>query len=402
MPERHPPHWITQVRATGSRIPGAALLLPFLLGPAQPGIANEPRGIPVGIFRTKPKVTLSSTWENNIYKSQDHESSDFIHGIEPEITLVTHWRKDSYQLSWKGKHQDYLNHNLEDRTDHTLSAKAEWSPNRKTVITMEYQFKDEHDERGAPGTGSVNPATPPNEWFENILSGSTQWTSGRFRTVLDLEWGYRESENNGQSSQDRYWDELGLTLMYALAPKTKLLVETGLKDITYATAPENNSLESRVLAGVTWSATAKTEGGFKLGAMHKEMDDDAKEDGNGITLSSDVTWKPLSRSSVHLLASRGFDEGETGSEHFIATDFKVDASHDIRPKIKLKGDMGFNNSDYSGPRNEDLWSAGVGLDYKLPKWFFVTGRLGHSTKKSTEADADYDSDLFTIALTGSL
>ncbi|MBF0109653.1 MAG: outer membrane beta-barrel protein [Magnetococcales bacterium] len=383
-------------------IPGILLLLSSILGPARQGFADEPRGIPVGIFRTKPKVTLSSTWEDNIYKSENNPTHDFITGIEPEITLVTHWRKDRYQISWKGKHQDYLNHNREDRTDHTLAATAEWSPNRKTVLNVEYQFKDSHDERGAPGTGTVNPATPPNEWFENILSASAQWTSGRFRTVLDLERGFKDSQNNGQSLQDRYWDAVDLTLMFALAPKTKLLVETGLKDITYDTNPQNNSLESRILAGVTWSATAKTEGGFKIGAMHKEMDDENKPDGNGITLSSDVTWKPLSRSMVHLLAKRGFDEGETGAEHFIATDFKLDASHDIRPKIKLKGDMGFNNSDYAGSKDEDLWTAGIGLDYKLPKWFFVSGRIGHSSKNSTEADADYDSDLLTIALTGSL
>ena len=380
-----------------------ALLLPLMLGPAQQGgAADEPRGIPVGILRTKPKMTISSTWEDNIYKSQDNPTGDFIAGIEPEISLVTHWHKDTYHVTWNGKHQNYLNHNLEDRTDHTLSAGAEWSPNRKTVLSLEYQFKDKHDERGAPGTGAVNSATGPNEWFDNTLSASTQFTFGRFRTVLDLKRSYEESQNNDKSIQDHFWDDANITLMYALAPKTKLSVETGLKDITYDSDPSKDSLESRILAGVTWTATAKTEGGIKIGAMHKEMDAEDQPDGNGLTFSSDITWQPLTRSRLHLLASRGFDEGETGSEHFIATDLKLDASHDIRPKIKLKGDLGFNNSDYAGPKNEDLWSAGVGLDYKLPKWFFVTGRLGRSMKRSTEAQADYDSDLLMIALTGSL
>lgn len=384
------------------RAKGALASLLFLTAISHVEAAQEPRGIPVGIFRTKPKMAVSTTWEDNIYKSQDNPTGDLIVSVEPVISLVTRWRKDKFHITWQAKHQNYVNHDLEDRTDHTIAVGGELSPNRKTVLNMEYKFKDEHDERGAPGTGAVNPATGPNEWFTNVLSGSAQYTSGRFRTILALETGDKESVNNGRSNLDYYWNDVDLTLMYALAPKTKLLVETGFKDITYDHDPGNNSLESRILTGVTWTATAKTEGGLKIGAMHKEMDDESKPDGNGLTLSGDVTWQPLARSRVHMLASRGFDEGETGTDHFIATDLKLDASHDLRPRVKLKGDVGFNNSDYTGPRNEDLWSVGVGMDYQLPKWFYLTGRLGRSSKRSTEAQADYDSDLLTIALTGSL
>ncbi|MBF0142672.1 MAG: outer membrane beta-barrel protein [Magnetococcales bacterium] len=379
---------------------GLLLVAVVLVG--VPGMAAPPKGLPIGIFRAFPKVTVRGKWEDNIYKADGGAQSDRIAIIEPTIQFVTHWRKNQLNLTVSGQVQRFQNHPLENREDHTLEVDWKVKPLRSLELNAGLSRIASHDERGAPGTGAVKAMLEPNAWLENVADGSAQYTSGRFRTVMKYGYHDKSSENNDLSAQNRHWNDLGLTLMYALAPKTALLTELGWLGYVYDTTPLTDSEERRLLTGVTWTATAKTEGELKVGVTSKDFADPAKEEATSLALSSNVKWKPHTWTTVNLSASRNFEEGEAGSGSYVNTILGADLEQQLRSWWVLTSNLRLTNSDYRTDRAEDLWTGGVGLEYRLPKWYVVGTEFSKSNKHSTMANSDYDSNALMLFLTGAL
>ncbi|MBF0367834.1 MAG: outer membrane beta-barrel protein [Magnetococcales bacterium] len=381
----------------------ALMVLVLTGGFSSQGVAEEqrPRGIPVGIFRAIPEMRITSSWEDNIYKTEDGTRSDLIFLIEPAIELVTHWRKNRFSVTYGAEFERYWNLNSENNTGHELNMDLELIPNRKLQFNLGYQFLLEHEDRGVPGAGQVVAELGPNKWRKQALTASTQFTFNRVRALVDLGVSERISRNNDQESLDRQWTDAGLTMMWALAPKTALLTELGWRDIRYDRSPLLDSEEMRLLAGITWKARAKTEGRLKVGATNKSYELNPDQDATTMTWEADVIWKPRERTQVNFAAIRSFQEGEEGADHYVSTQLKADVKHALRRRLSLTGGLSASRSDYE-EREEDYWTAEVGLQYRFPRWFTLDFQFIHAIKRSTEVGDDYDSNAIMLSLIGSL
>ena len=363
--------------------------------------AAPPKGVPVGLFRVYPELNLVAEWDDNIYKTQGDLEGDQLLRIKPTITLETHWKNNKVSLVYGGEVQRYRRLHFEDRSDHTFTANLDLSPHSTIDLGVVYNFSAKHDVRGSPGIFD-DPNLPPSLWHEQSLKGTGKYTFNRFRFQMDLSRSFKEAQNNNLSSQNNFWDDMALTLMFALAPKTAVLVETGLINYYYDDDDSQNSRERRILGGLTWSISKITEGQFKIGYSDKRMYNLESNDSSVITMQSEMSWNPRVRTNVNFAASRNFSEGELGADHFIASDVKLMLDHKIRPWLGVNSTIGLTNSDYGELRNENIWVTGVGVNYDLPRWFVVNGNYSRTNKQSTEDEGEYGSNLFMISLTGAL
>ncbi len=363
---------------------------------------GKPRGIPMGIFRIHPKMLVESRWEDNIYKTETDTRSDFLVKINPTIQLITHWKKNEFSATYTGEVERYREHDLENNSGHKVNVDLKLVPSKRVEFGLGYEFLLEHEDRGTLGSSALVANLGPNKWQQHGVTGMGQYTFHRLRAKLNAGHFNRISVNNAQYTQDRYWNDTALTLMWALAPKTALLTEFGWKDIHYDNSPLLNSDEARLLLGVTWKATGKTEGRLKFGAVEKsfEFDDDA--DHRTVSWDAEVVWHPQTRTQVNFAANRNFQEGEAGAEHFIETGFRTALKHYLRPRWHLTSGLGFTNGNYDGGREEDYWNGEVGMEYRLPRWFTLSAEYMHDTKRSSEDDADYDSNAVLLSILGEM
>ena len=389
----------------GIVVGGASLLS---LPNGSQGASSGPKGIPLGIFRVHPEVELSNRWEDNVYKTETDQHSDLITEIKPTIKLITHWSQHVLTLAYDASIERYHSIGSENNTNHqaTLDFTLVLPTRRRITLDLGYALLVEHDERGTPEssplTSSGTTFVGPNRWIQQTLTASTEIPFNRLSAVLSLEHATRQSTNNDQSSQDRYWNDAGLTLNWDLTAKTKLLTELGHKQIIYDTSPLLDSDESRLLLGLTWQATGKTTGSLKFGSTSKQFDNDSDKNSKEITWESGIAWSPRKRTTVNFASSRGFQDGGEAAEHYIETTFQVDLKHDLRRNWSLLSSLDYGTSDFPSVRNENTLDSTLGFEYRMRRWFILNAEFAHKIKRSSVTDGGYDSNGLLLSLEGKL
>ena len=384
--------------------PAALTLLGLVAGGAVGETATKkpPRGIPMGIFRVHPQLLVESRWEDNIYKTETDPRPDLLVRIKPTIRFITHWRKNSFSADYTAEVERYQDTQIENNSGHRVNLALELMPSRRFAFGFGYEFLLEHEDRGTIDSAPLVIGVGPNKWQQHTVSGMGQFTFHRLRARLDASHVRRESVNNSQFVQDRHWNDTALSLLWALAPKTALLTEFGWKRIRYDESPLLDSDERRILAGVTWKATHKTEGRIKVGGVDKVFVIDQGLDTREVTWDNEIVWKPQRRTQVNLAAKRVFQEGQANTDPFVSTDFRTDVSHELKHNWTLTTGFNFANGDYGALRQEDYWQGELGMNYRLPRWFTLNGEYQRSAKRSTDAGADHDSNAVLFSVLGAM
>lgn len=69
--------------------------------------------------------------------------------------------------------------------------------------------------------------------------------------------------------------------------------------------------------------------------------------------------------------------------------------------MTLNANISDGSDDYTGTREDDLFYAGLGLNYKLHRWLDIGARYSYSERDSNALNASYEDNLFmlTVSLT---
>lgn len=393
---------IAVVTIVGGVVGGASLSHAAPLGTIS--TREPPKGIPVGIFRIDPKITVTSRWDDNVYKTATDERSDLIVHIKPTIRLVTHWLRGVFDLSYQSVINQYKISEHENHINQKLNVKVGLVPSKKSKIDLEYDILLEHDERGAPASTSIEKSLGPNRWLTRSLKGGFNYHLNRMSSELKLEYAERRSLNNAQSSQDRHWNDGGLTLSWSLAAKTDLLLELGRKEIVYdmASKQESNSEEMRLLVGAAYKTIKKIESNIKIGMTAKKFAYAAEQDHSSSSWESGVTWSPRRRTKLKFSSTRNFQESGEAASSYVSTKFHTDIKHDLRPRFSFLSSLELSNSQYKNAKQDDYWSGTLGLEYRMPHNFLLNAEFSHKIKRSTTAGAEYDSNGLLLSVVGTL
>ncbi|MBF0161878.1 MAG: outer membrane beta-barrel protein [Magnetococcales bacterium] len=364
-----------------------------------------PQGIAVGIFRLHPEVTPSLRWEDNVYKTATNTRSDVMEQLKTVLKLLTHWARNQVDVTYSNTIKHYQVLETEDNIDHQLDMQAKLAPSRRLELDLGYLAAIEHDERGVPGkatvkSGGATVPVGPNAWLQNTAKGTARWKMRRLTSELKLEHGDRLSLNNNQSSQDRDWNDGGVTFKWSLTPKTHLLTEMGYKATHYEHSPQLSSTESRFLVGAGWKATARTESNTKIGVTKKVLENAPNKDNLNLTWESGFVWQPQVRTRINFTSHRNFQESEDQNEGFISTGFQLGLNHALRPGWRLLAGLELNTSTFETAKQENYWTSRLGMEYKLPEWFTLNTEFIHKIKRSTVLDAGYDSNALMLSVTG--
>lgn len=373
----------------------------FLLGTPQSSHGGTPKGIPLGIFRAHPEVTLVSRWDDNVFKTATDQHSDMIAQIKPVIRLVTHWAsKNQFTMSYTATVERYSKLKGENSNNQQVDLDLILVlPARRVEFDLGYSLLKEQDKRGTPESTSLE---EPGRWLQHSLTAATNIKFNRLDTKLKLEHAERSSANDGPSDQDRYWNDAGFILNWDLTAKTHLLTELGHKIIVYDQSPLLDSTESRLLLGINWQATGKTEGKLKFGSVTKLFENDTENDSTEVTWESGIAWNPQERTRLNFSSNRGFHEGGEQAEHYVSTQVKVDLKHDLRPNWSLLGELDFSKNVFVPVRRDNYWNGKLGLEYQLRRWFVLNAEFARNIKHSSVAETEYVSNGLLLSLTGTL
>ncbi|MGZ5081974.1 MAG: outer membrane beta-barrel protein, partial [Usitatibacter sp.] len=299
-----------------------------------------------------------------------------------------------YTDSRDDDYQDYFNNN---QLDMALS--------HRSFLRLGFDYIRGHDARGSTDRAV---STHPDKY--RLISPNATYAFGApgAQGRVEVYWtdGYKTYLNNRSTTaaSDRDTRDLGSAFYWRVAPKTYVLLDVRDTDIHYrASNSPFSSEEKRILAGVTWEATAATSGTLKVGRMKKEFDNGSQPSFSDTAWEGTVTWAPRTYSSFDFYTARTTNES-TGLGSFILSDiYGVSWNHSWSSVLSTGVNLRHQRDEYQQfSRTDETTTLGLKVGYRFRRWLTLGAEYTHTNRDSNQDSFQYDRNLYLLTATASM
>lgn len=253
----------------------------------------------------------------------------------------------------------------------------------------------------APGDFGTTEDEFPRYW-DNYLSINFEKQFNRLGYGIGYRQKFRGFEAKYRSERERIQHTLNLTEFLRIAPKTRLLLEQEYQFTRYLhdPSPSRDSDSQEINFGISGILTAKLTGVAKIGFRYQDYA--TAEDFKQATLSGDLGYRVSERTGLSFGFQRTTQETTyTDEDYCVTNSFSIGGSNRFafNPRLHLNFDFSFEYSEYPKktrtPREDDIYSAELGVGYDFREWFITDLGYSYSARKSN-TQFGYDSNVFTL------
>lgn len=394
----------------GSSTTGTNTYDPMLNRTPQEGVEPAP-GFTAAKLQIIPTLGLSIGYDDNVTLAPSNEISSWFYMISPAVRVELPSNHSVFSLIGAADIVRYQDSPIDNSLYWHLRAEWTWDISTRQDINLFAQYSEGNDRRGEgrrQGTIGLIPLEP-DEWELWDMGG--KWDYGAVgahgRLMLqggasDLTYTNNRGEIDGSPgtrSLDRDWWFYGGTFYWRVAPKSSLLLDYLHTDINYKLSDSHNSTEDRLMAGITWDASARTSGTIKYGYLTKDFEDPARSDYSGPTWGLSVDWRPRTYSVFTLSGTMETHEPDGGGDYVLRRDITLSWVHAWATRFGTTVDIGYSEDDYRPTdRTDDLFYWGVGASYTYNTHFRFGASITNYSRDSIESRFNYDNRVYMLSL----
>lgn len=385
-----------------------ALVVAVAAGLSAQAFAVEPQSIRLtdGVIFT-PTLKVVESHDSNFRAVEKNKKSTWITTIEPSFQLNADSNKSAYQLKYTASSDTFHSSHSDNNVDHFFSGDAGFEFNSRNRLRLNAGYKKIEE------TASADQKIENDKFNTKNVGGVYTFGAEAARTQVEFGANYDELryDNSGLDSsgqrlnkrKERDATALRSTVFYEVAPKTKVLLEGRYTDYDYKSFTDRNSKNKGLLAGVTWDATAKTSGTFKVGREKKDFKKSTYSDKTTGMWEAGVTWAPLTYSTFNLNTRRGFDEGEDNASAIKTQNTRLGWKHDWMERLYSEVSYARSDRKYQEiSRTDKRDDYGVSLTYQARRWLDVGVGYTYADNDSNAKDQSYKRNIYALTVSASL
>jgi len=371
-------------------------------------------GIRVGGLQITPGISLSSKYDDNIFKQEVAPKRSLTTVISPGVSISAERGNASYRLDYLLTDTIYHSSHADDAVDHTIKGAADFDLTSRLIAGLTAGYKIGTDARGSTFTGTAVGFTSPDRYHESSVGGTMSYGVNA-RLDLNADYSNKRYDNHQFQGVTPYTitrdidtSGVGIAFAYPVGPKTEAVLEARYKrfDYKYLSATSNlDSNEQSYYAGIDWQATAKTSGSLRVGYLKKSFSQATLGNGSQFSWELGTTWEPRTYSSFTLsTTSKPVETDGTGS-YTKSIDTTLSWNHQWNSLLGHTVDVGYLDSSYQGTatsRHDKTTSAGFAVNYQWMRWLGASVAYDFSKRSSNAALAGYRDNVWSFTLTGSL
>lgn len=401
-----------------------AVVIAAAAGASTSAFAIDPQSVRIsdGVMFT-PTLQLQHAHDSNIHATKNNRKSSWVTTIDPTFALNLDRAKSAYELKWRMSSKNYHSSKDSSHIDQHVTAKAGFEFNARNRLLLDAGYHKLAD----PATDSTYlAANKKNEkWHTQNVGGVYTFGARSARTQVELGANYSELryDNNQKvdgvrinKTSERDSTAGRITGYYAVAPKTKLLLEGRYTDYDYINDSDRDNKIKALLAGVTWEATAKTTGTVKVGRERKSYDKSKYSSKSMGMWEAGIDWAPVTYSTFSLKTRRGFDEGNDYEVINDTGDLAELVSNSIKTVDSSLGwkhywtERMYSNAEYRRidrkyqniDRDDKIDQYGLGLTFEARRWLDVGIGYTHRENDSDRDDRSYKRNIYALTFNASL
>ena len=381
------------------------------------------RSMEMGPGKLYPELTLITSYDDNLTSSAFSEIETFGLLVSPHLTYEIKNSKNRYLFEGELTSMTYEGSGQDDYLNNRFQLGYEYTPTKRTFAGIRGEYFKSHDARGTEQTEGVGElARSPDRWHHFLVEGNGSYGSQKSKGRAELDIGYisKDYDNHRERTFARDRDDTyaNARFYYRVMPKTSVVLEGRFTNINYDQDPvkvprasvdsSSSSLDSNMyeaLIGVTWKSTYKSTGFAKFGYINKDFDSSNRKDSDGFNWNVGIEWQPKTFSRFNFSTSRSYNETDGFGDYTESDTIAASWNHQwhkLSPKLGTTVDVSYTENTFPGSdsgREDDLFSVGVAINYKMQRWLKMGGGYRYDDRDSSLNLFSYDSNHFELFAT---
>lgn len=371
---------------------------------ALPRPGYEPRNIRLGNTVISPELTVSETYDSNVFSLADDEEGDFVTTVSPRVRVETGPEKLRLRSEAFATHLEYLENPSESRTTYGASFGSQYLLDSANTLEATLGYDREAESRGDPES-DLEAGDPIGMLHRFGATARYDYRRNRIGLGLSADVEAIDFDRSADSDRDLMETRFAARTSILLTPKFDMFVE-GFTNMRDYDAPTDDSGVNRdamsygFLAGMGVDLTGQLVGEIGIGLFQTDYDDDGLNDFLGLGLRGDLLWSLSPRTLLAASVSRE-DVGTVlaGATTQIQTDFGLRLEQEVRHDLLITAGLNLSQSEYEGvSRDLTTVSGGITAEFFLNRVLSVTLSADYSTRFADLREDEYDRLLLTIGL----
>jgi len=373
-------------------------------------IKKDPVIFPIGPFEFAPIFEAAESYNDNIFQRDILKRDSLLTQFHAGGQLALERQLNKYALTYTLQSSQYHNSPQDDYIDHFVGGSSHFEFTRRNRLDVNLGYLDSHYQRGVfLGRDLLIPTQRAEPDQYHLHSADATYRYGRAEAKGNLELRFSAQDYTFQNNreftarQDRTQFAVTPGFYFRLAPKTTVHTQVENQWVKYRQdeASANDSLKQRFLVGGTWSYSAKTQVGARIGYLRQEFNDPGATKFDGMTWDLSAHWSPLSYSQLGLSMARNVS-ASLGTNNVRTSDrYRLSWIHDWTPRVTSQLFGALENANNLGiKRQDDFRSFGVDLNYGIRRWLGIGINYSYRSLKSDNQQLDFNQNTIMLYITG--
>ena len=378
-------------------------------------------GVRVGAFTAYPRISLSGTYDDNIY-ALPSKTSGFIASVTPSVDFASNWTRNALDFQLRYERDEYVDQPSQSSNELALTSTGRMDIDHASTATFTFSVARLTEPRTAPDSFATlrNPVR-----YDLIGTGGTIYREfNRWRVDLEVNNAfysffddpllgggvYPESQRDENNTSERvrlsYAIDPGLALFAQITPNQSHFLRSPVNDPgTIATTGFSNLDSSGYswLIGVNGQITHLVTADAGVGYLEQSYADPRIPKVTGTAYNVDLHYYPtqlltVTGSASHSVAASGLPGTPASDLDQVA----VRADYELRRSIIISPNLSYAKYRYPGTsRVDDRFGGGVSLTYLVNRTIGLTGSYAYLEQDSnaTFGGYNFNDNRFTLTLT---
>lgn len=377
--------------------------------------AYTAQGVRLGSFVLRPSLTVSETYDSNVFASNTGEVSDFVTEVNPNVVFESDWANHSLRLEADLEQSLHTSEDSEDSTDWSVGLSGRVDVLNNTQLRAGVLYGSLTEDRGEPE--DIGAAAEPTDYslFE-VSAGVTQ----RFNRVLfDVGAEYSELDFDDtpligggfdeNDDRDRSALEIAVEVGYELVADTIVFLRGTYNERDYdldtpAVAVNRDSDGYEIVAGASFELGSLATGEVFAGYQEQSFDDPSFAPVSGVAYGASVDWYVTPLTTLRFSADTAIEDTTSGgASAFESQTVGVGVDHEFLRNLVASLDVEYTEEDFaSSARKDEIYEVEVGIDYLIDQIFSIGVFAGYDERDSSIAGDSFSREIFGVRLRSAL
>jgi hypothetical protein len=377
----------------------------------------DPLGIRAGGFLVFPKLELGTTYDDNVFATENDEQSDFLFQVLPSVQVNSDFSRHQLNFSAGADVGRFADLTSENYIDYFVTGNGRLDFAGDAMVLADLSHRKLHEERGSadfPDEGQGDPdaldaASEPIDFTRSSAALAYQQRLNRitYRVGIgadNVDYDDVSTVGGGeldQDDRDRWSYSATGRIGYDLAPGYQpflRLIYTRTEYDEGIVKPDSDTYEAE--AGAAFDLTNLLTGEIFVGYQSRKYDERefGTSSGPAYGLSLDYAYTQLTSFSAGI--STAFEEGySTNPTPRERTTAQIGVDHELLRNLILSARALYQTDDYeTSPREEDFYSLQAGATYTVNRNLYLRGTYTYSSRDSNVQGDDYDRNLVLLRI----